>query len=227
MRSVSNLQIVLPLIDENMARSRVASLAEPAHLDWRPLRCRASSCRWRSIDGVQCAGEIAGAQFPAASGAARRPPRRMRLRRRQSASLLKQLTEAMCRLMLRAGRLPGRCSRPMRGAEGENLPQSREERRHGACASHSRLYLQPDATRSLLRRERHPFGSAFRRVLQSNVRAEETAALMAVRSARYSSRPWCRRELSLFRRPLPETPAAHGAAVAVESRGGCGGDRRR
>jgi hypothetical protein len=51
-----------------------------------------------------------------------------------------------------------------------------------------------------------PFGSVFRRVLERDVQGEETAALVVVRSARYSSRPCCRRELSLFRRPIPETP---------------------
>ena len=50
------------------------------------------------------------------------------------------------------------------------------------------------------------FGSAFRRVLERDVQSEDAAALIAVRSARYASRPWCRRELSLFRRSIPETP---------------------
>src|SRR5262249_40108724 len=51
-----------------------------------------------------------------------------------------------------------------------------------------------------------PFGSAFRRVLETNVQADETTALIAVRSDRYAARPWCRRELSLFRRPIADTP---------------------
>ncbi|WP_298826315.1 toll/interleukin-1 receptor domain-containing protein [uncultured Piscinibacter sp.] len=50
-----------------------------------------------------------------------------------------------------------------------------------------------------------PFGSAFSRVLESSLRSSQTAALIAVRSARYASRPWCRRELSLFRRPRRES----------------------
>jgi hypothetical protein len=56
-----------------------------------------------------------------------------------------------------------------------------------------------------------PFGSAFSRVLQASVEASNTAALIAVQSARYAARPWCRRELSLFRRPLLETAAHAGA----------------
>ncbi|MEJ0038952.1 MAG: hypothetical protein WDO68_23285 [Gammaproteobacteria bacterium] len=53
-----------------------------------------------------------------------------------------------------------------------------------------------------------PLGSVFGRVLQSNLPATQTAAMIAVRSARYASRPWCRRELALFRRPVQEAPVA-------------------
>jgi hypothetical protein len=45
------------------------------------------------------------------------------------------------------------------------------------------------------------FGSGFARVIQQSLGSSDTAALIAVRSARYAGRPWCRRELSLFRRP--------------------------
>jgi hypothetical protein len=49
-----------------------------------------------------------------------------------------------------------------------------------------------------------PFGSAFGRVLHNSVEGVQTAAMIAIRSAKYATRPWCRRELSLFRRPLLE-----------------------
>jgi hypothetical protein len=46
-----------------------------------------------------------------------------------------------------------------------------------------------------------PFASPFAEVLTADV--QTTSALIAIRSARYASRPWCRREVSLFRRPIP------------------------
>jgi hypothetical protein len=33
----------------------------------------------------------------------------------------------------------------------------------------------------------------------------QTAAMIAIQSAKYATRPWCRRELSLFRRPVQDT----------------------
>jgi TIR domain len=55
------------------------------------------------------------------------------------------------------------------------------------------------------------FGSIFSRVIQSGLNSRDTAAFIAVRSAGYAGRPWCRRELSLFRRPHLEGHSAGGA----------------
>jgi hypothetical protein len=54
------------------------------------------------------------------------------------------------------------------------------------------------------------FGAGFARTIQRNLGSSDTAALIAIRSTRYAGRPWCRRELSLFRRPQLAGPAGHG-----------------
>ena len=50
------------------------------------------------------------------------------------------------------------------------------------------------------------FGSGFARAIEQDLQSTATAAMISVRSAKYSSLPWCRRELSRFRRPRPEDP---------------------
>jgi hypothetical protein len=126
-------------------------------------------------------------------------------------SLLKQLTEALCRLML------GK----MAPHDGQNAPEppfetSALQPKITIFLSHAKV----DGTAPARRIRDHiysqtqlaafydetdiPFGSAFGRVLQNSVEGVETAAMIAIRSAKYATRPWCRRELSLFRRPLLE-----------------------
>jgi hypothetical protein len=56
------------------------------------------------------------------------------------------------------------------------------------------------------------FGSTFSRVIHDSLNSRDTAAFIAVRSAGYAGRPWCRRELSLFRQPHSEGRTAGGAA---------------
>src|SRR5262249_28198573 len=48
------------------------------------------------------------------------------------------------------------------------------------------------------------FCAGVARTVEQSLQSSSTAALSAVRSTRYASRPWCRRELSLFRRPRKE-----------------------
>jgi hypothetical protein len=50
-----------------------------------------------------------------------------------------------------------------------------------------------------------PFGTAYARRIRAGINDSDTAALIVIWSAVYSNRPWCRRELSLFRQPLPES----------------------
>jgi hypothetical protein len=54
-----------------------------------------------------------------------------------------------------------------------------------------------------------PFGSVYPKVLQASVQGAETAVMVVIRSARYATRPWCRRELSWFRRPIAESTGAN------------------
>src|SRR5262249_41688738 len=55
------------------------------------------------------------------------------------------------------------------------------------------------------------FGSGFARAIEQDLKSMATAAMVSVRSAKYSSRPWCRRELSMFRKPREENPHSGGA----------------
>lgn len=45
------------------------------------------------------------------------------------------------------------------------------------------------------------FSAVFASILDNNLGSPNTAAMIAIRSARYVERPWCRREISLFRKP--------------------------
>jgi hypothetical protein len=55
-------------------------------------------------------------------------------------------------------------------------------------------------------------GSGFANIIERELASADTGALIAVRSVRYASRPWCRRELSLFRRPRRIGPKSRGVA---------------
>lgn len=45
------------------------------------------------------------------------------------------------------------------------------------------------------------FGALFAKTLDDKLESSRTAAMIVVRSAAYFERPWCRRELAMFRRP--------------------------
>ncbi len=199
---VSNLQIVLPLIDEHMIadatwRHWLGQLAATASVprEFMPVALDSTAYnapeRLRERNFLRPAGRDAAAPMEAIAR-----------------SLLKQLTEAMCRLMLgRSADTPGGVTSPDASAPKVKIFLSHAKSDGTGPARRIRDYIYSQTQLAAFYDENDiPFGSAFRRVLESNVQAEETAALIAVRSARYASRPWCRRELSLFRRPLPGTP---------------------
>lgn len=128
-------------------------------------------------------------------------------------SLLKQLTEALCHVLLgqdddspvSAG-LMGRGSAPK-----IKLFLSHAKADGTTPAKKIRDYIYSQTQLAAFYDENDiPYGSVFARVLQSNLDLDDTAALIAVRSARYASRPWCRRELSLFRRPVKIEPNGSG-----------------
>lgn len=128
-------------------------------------------------------------------------------------SLLKQLTEAMCRLMLGWRDTAGVQRVASLGQlEDSVAPKVKIFLSHAKIdgtvpAKRIRDYIYSQTQLTAFYDENDiPFGSAFSRVLQSDIQGEQTAALIAIRSARYASRPWCRRELSLVRRPILENP---------------------
>jgi hypothetical protein len=117
-------------------------------------------------------------------------------------SLLKQLTEALCRFMLSGQGAPNGAA-----PSGDALPKLKVFLSHAkadgaAPARRLRDYIYSQTQLAAFYDENDiAFGSVFARVLEKDLDASETAALIAIRSAKYASRPWCRRELSLFRRP--------------------------
>jgi hypothetical protein len=130
-------------------------------------------------------------------------------------SLLKQLTEALCRLLLHEDNSQQPPGVPVPPAAREGLqPKIMLFLSHAKVdgtvpAKSIRDYIYSQTQLAAFYDENDiPLGSVFSRVLQSSLPATQTAAMIAVRSARYASRPWCRRELALFRRPVQELPEA-------------------
>lgn len=135
-------------------------------------------------------------------------------------SLLKQLTEALCRHLLGTalpilpGAVPKQAPVVVGTATDSIAPKvalflSHAKADGAAPARRIRDYIYGQTQLTAFYDENDiPFGSTFSRVLDANIQSSQTAALIAVRSALYASRPWCRRELSLFRRPRREPDSA-------------------
>jgi hypothetical protein len=210
---VSNLQIVLPLIDEHMIadaawRQWLAQLtgtsSTPEPRDFMPVALDSTAFnapeQIRQKNFLRPVGPTSPVDETAKEAVAR--------------SLLKQLTEAMCRLMLGKSTNP---STPMPANPPSTTEWDAAAPKLKIFLSHAKIdgtvparrirdYIYSQTQLAAFYDENDiPFGSVFRRVLERDVQGGETAALIVVRSARYASRPWCRRELSLFRRPIPET----------------------
>jgi hypothetical protein len=115
-------------------------------------------------------------------------------------SLLKQLTEAMCRLLL---------PRPA-ASEGSDSPKvnvflSHAKQDGAVPARRLRDYIYSQTQLAAFFDENDiSYASAFSTAIQNSLDSLDTAALISVRSAQYAFRPWCRREFSLFRRPRQE-----------------------
>ena len=127
-------------------------------------------------------------------------------------SLLKQLTEALCRLLLggRERPLVGNTGVPHTIAEGSTpkitifLSHAKADGTMPARRIRDYIYSQTQLA-AFYDENDIPFGAAFSRVLEANIgSSNQTAALIAVRSARYATRPWCRREFATFRHPRQE-----------------------
>lgn len=122
-------------------------------------------------------------------------------------SLLKQLTEAMCRLML-----PG-TGNPKPDTY-ETMPKVTIFLSHAKVdgkvpARRLRDYIYSETQLAAFYDENDiPLGSTFSSVIERRLDSPETTALIVIRSTQYSGRPWCRRELSLFRKPEQEKNSA-------------------
>lgn len=211
----SNLQVVILLIDAFM-------IADPTWRHWIGQLAREQGgaprvCLPVALDTTAYNGPVAlhalnflrPAGVPA-SGTAQ--PWADDVVETVSRSLLKQLTETLCDLLLRPDDAP-----PGAGP-GPTLDLARPKvkiflshaKKDGTVpARRIRDYIYSQTQLAAFYDENDiPYGSSFSRVLEGNVSGPtQSAALIAVRSAEYARRPWCRREFSLFRRPLP-MPAA-------------------
>jgi TIR domain len=213
---VSNLQIVLPLIDEHMIadaawRQWLAQLTSasktPEPRDFMPIALDSTA--------FNAPEQLRQKNFLRPVGLSVTSPVDETAKEAVARSLLKQLTEAMCWLMLGKGANP---ATPMPTNPPGTTERDAAEPKLKIFLSHAKTdgtvparrirdYIYSQTQLAAFYDENDiPFGSVFRRVLERDVQSGETAALIVVRSARYASRPWCRRELSLFRRPIPETP---------------------
>lgn len=121
---------------------------------------------------------------------------------RVARSLLKQVTEVMCRLIL-----PRSTTDPAASTSGAppakvNLFLSHAKQDGTTPARRLRDYIYSQTQLAAFYDENDiAFGAMFDKVIAEGIGSADTAALIAVRSVHYASRPWCRRELALFRRP--------------------------
>ncbi len=117
-------------------------------------------------------------------------------------SLLKQITESLCRLLLTSDASPATAGAPARSKVTVFLSHAKID---GATpAQKVRDYIYSKTQLAAFYDENDiPFGAGFAKVLETELERGNTAALIAVRSAKYATRPWCRQELSIFRRPFP------------------------
>lgn len=123
-------------------------------------------------------------------------------------SLCKQLTEALCWLLL--GRPEG-ATGTTAGLPGTSaakisifLSHAKKDGYKPARRIRDYIYAQTQLA-AFFDENDIPLGTAYARRIRSGLNELETAALIVIWSAVYSDRPWCRRELSLFRQPFSET----------------------
>jgi hypothetical protein len=209
-KKITNLQVVLALIDENMVadlawRYWLERLARDATTQRVIMPVALDATAYNMPTELRQLNYLRPAGLPlpaaeAASGAALDSVVR---------SLLKQITEAMCRLIL------PRSEPSVQSASlsSTSLPKvivflSHAKQDGTVPARRLRDYIYSQTQLAAFYDENDiAFGGLFSRVIEKGLNSQDTAALIAVRSARYASRPWCRRELSLFRRPRQETGA--------------------
>jgi hypothetical protein len=130
-------------------------------------------------------------------------------------SLLKQATEALCRLVLpRPANANATVGHGIADAPPPkiNIFLSHAKADGAKPARRLRDYIYSQTQLAAFFDENDiAYGAAFSRMIALGVNSPDTAALIAVRSVKYASRPWCRREFSLFRRARPISTAARAA----------------
>jgi hypothetical protein len=203
---ICNQQIVLPLVDEHM-------VADQTWRHWLTQLAGGRSCVMMPVAldptaynlpaGLRGLNFLRPTGLPLADGWKADGPEFDAVAR----SLLRQVTEAMCRLLL---------PRPV-GGSGDMLPKvnvflshAKQDGAHAARRLRDYIYSQTQLA-AFFDENDIAFGSVFSKVILSDLDSPDTAALIAVRSARYFSRPWCRREFASFRKPRPEAAAVSGA----------------
>ncbi len=200
---LANLEVVVPLIDANMVadptwRHWIDSLAKaPSGSDTPrvlfPVALDATAYKMPGI--VQSMNYLRPAGIAALPEGETQGPEFERVAR----SLLKQLTEALCRWLLprRTG------TKPASDTTAKIAIFLSHSKQDGTVpAQRLRDYIYGQTQMAAFYDENDiAFGTVFKRILDESLSSEHTAALIAVRSKSYASRPWCRRELSVFRKP--------------------------
>ena len=223
---LTNLQIVLPLIDDHM-------VVDPAWREWlRQLKTQNTSKRrviqpialdataynmpaeLRELNYLRPTGlPLANAEVAIAAYEKVRLEQSPTSDERALAekvegiviSLLKQLTETLTRLLLPRSRTDG--SNVTTGT-GDLAPpkvtiflsHAKEDGRVPAQRLRDYIYSQTQMA-AFYDENDIAVGSVFAKVIDDSLDSPSTAAMIAMRSATYARRPWCRREVSLFRQP--------------------------
>ncbi len=200
---IERRQIVIPLIDENMVadptwRHWVDELATTGERDFLPIALDSTAYNMgpfiRRRNFLRPAGLSSRLPpVPSAEASARIEIPEIVVR-----SLRKQITEAMRRLLL--------CSPPEGGADQAPMKVqiflSHAKVDGAGHAKRIREYIYGQTQHAAFFDENDiPFGRPFAPVLDGSIDA--AAAMIVVRSERYASRPWCRKEVADFRRPTP------------------------
>jgi hypothetical protein len=120
-------------------------------------------------------------------------------------SLLKQLTEALCHLLFAPLDQLAKATVPVTAVGQSKISIFLSHAKADGVTPARRLrdYIYSQTQLAAFYDENDiPFGSAFAPVLLSSLQATGTTAMIAVHSALYATRSWCRRELSMFRTPV-------------------------
>jgi hypothetical protein len=191
--SPANLQIVLPLIDENM-------VADPAWRYW--LTTLGPPYKGPPRRVIPIAVDTTAFNVPS-------PLRELNFLRLAGGddesrirSLLKQLTEALCRILIPRSRSSSNPDFDDEATEKLKVFISHAKQDGTTPAKRIRDYIYSQTQIAAFYDENDiPFGSRHARVIGNEAKGDQTVAMIAVRSAKYAHRPWCRRELWSFRQP--------------------------